>query len=134
MTPSHETRYFIAGDEDGAEPLTLEQLHARLGRIWDEAGDAGWIDGIAGLEVYEASVISKAVEIRRSERIECPVCCGGELADDFAEEGEGEECANCDGAGDVHSDATAQSWGSEFDTIIEYEMQPPLPPSVPGGP
>lgn len=122
-----DVRYFIEGDDDARWPLTLAELHKEIGAIWDAAPGDGWIEGISGLKVYEARVISRAVEVSRSEGVDCPVCCGGMVSEDIAEASGGEECPACDGVGKVHSDDHEQAWTSQFDEIVEYEMQPPLP-------
>lgn len=126
--------YFLVGDDEGPEPLTLAQLHEAIGFIWDAAGDEGWIDGIADLRVYEGHLISRAVETSRRSAEECPVCCGGNVAEEIAEASGGDECPNCDGIGLVSSEAFEEVWTSQFDVIIGYEMQPPLPPIASGGP
>ena len=128
-----DVRYFIEGDDDARWPLTLAELHKEIGAIWDAAPGDGWIEGISGLKVYEARVISRAVEVSRSEGVDCPVCCGGMVAEEIAEASDGEECSACDGVGKVHSDDHEQAWTSQFDEIVEYEMTPPLPPLAKGG-
>lgn len=131
--PPGERVYFITGDDEEHGPLTVDRLHQAIGYIWDAAAGDGWIEGIDGLAVYEGRVISRAVEKNRRRGVDCPVCCGGNVAEEIAEANGGEDCPACDGVGRVDEDDQGQPWTSQFDEIVDYEMVPPLPLNAPGG-
>lgn len=119
-----EVVYFITNTDDYPGPFaTLAEVQKELNYIWDNANSDGWPEGIESVKVYEARVISVATEMDRRNSTDCPVCCGGEVEEEFGEEG----CPNCDGVHKVYEDAPTEAWcHGEFDAIITYEMQPPL--------
>ena len=125
-----DVRYFVSDPcEDNSYPMTLEQARKEVDYFWDNAPHDGWPENMEALTVWRAVPISKAVEISRRDRTECPVCCGGEIEDELSEASGSDDCPNCEGQHYVFADEQDTPWPcySEFECIIEYQMQPPLP-------